>query len=759
MASAPPFNDDLFGEDDADQVSTPIPSASPSNPGAESAPFHALDQDVFSWLLMNPGLGGSPGIHGTIRSPSLGSLDADDMGMDFRLPGVTSSAAAALSSAGADGFGASSHPTGASSSTWTNRATTPFSPLHQSLSGEMNAHGILSPGLAVPPSAGASMLHGGNAQINTGLLAGAIEWGFQKLAGAFRTQPTPTQPGPRASHMPDAVDSRHGGIVPPPAVDPFAMPPLGMFDYERHDDGRHSSAAAAPWGQPGLAPPSSRVSHSLKHASAAPDSHSQSRGGSRKRPAPAAAEAPTSGAAAMPAHSGAGGGKRARRNGDGSGSMDGASSAPSSAAIWEGGASSSSGGGDPSAGLVCSLRSQVEELRAENAALRAQVRALSLATSKDTNEREAERQAQLRRLQGMVASNAPEGAMRQGIVQYKDLHSDFGRDRWIALRHHLRCLKGLLLPNQVTKIAMWSVAQEGATTSGGAAAASGAAGGAGGAAAAAASAAASAATNPAASGSSAAAVGPAGIWAQLASHCEMTGEQQQRILGLRDSVRQRRRDFADLLSSLQRLEGKITGNFTGLELQMNMLMSHLSPRQIALFLDWMETNQGLFGRVATLSAWPAPPPDGAGGATSAASSGGKIKSSGGGKGGKIRGPPSLSLGAPAAAISSPALDALPLATAAGNPAGGSALAGSSAAAPVLGEVPAPSGASLPRNPGEGSEGPGASDDEPEGYPFVKGGDEFVKGILSMFGGGGGPEDAIRGQQAVRPAMSSNAHHR
>lgn len=82
-----------------------------------------------------------------------------------------------------------------------------------------------------------------------------------------------------------------------------------------------------------------------------------------------------------------------------------------------------------------------------------------------------------------------------------------------------------------------------------------------------------------------------------------------RIMGLRDSIRSRRREFSEMLMNLKQLEDRVGSNFAGLEFQMNLLMSHLSPKQLALFLDWMERNHIIFNIISSLQAWPqAQPP-------------------------------------------------------------------------------------------------------------------------------------------------------
>lgn len=97
------------------------------------------------------------------------------------------------------------------------------------------------------------------------------------------------------------------------------------------------------------------------------------------------------------------------------------------------------------------------------------------------------------------------------------------------------------------------------------------------------------------------------VWANIAAACQFTKEQEARILALGSTVRERRREFAATLSLLKQLEDRVTANFQGLEFEMNLLMSHVSPRQIALFLAWNESTQPLSGLVNAMLAYPQQP--------------------------------------------------------------------------------------------------------------------------------------------------------
>ena len=654
--------------------------------------FSAVDQDVLSWLLMNGDL--FPGSRG---SSSLASGSSVSLGGGRDLPPLGSSLSAgpgrlgSLLSPGADAFSRSrlleEGSVGAGVSAAASRA--PLSPFQSGFPGG---------GVVIPP------LHGtvdspAFLQATGGVSAGSSSSNNLPPGSSRALYPSLQHLGSYGS------TTSAGAPVPiqPHAVDTGASSSssYGSYNYSKASSNSgavgvgSSQVAFAPEVQTGTHQPSEYVAaatvpqhqqlpfqQSQLHA---PGSQaSQSVGGyaqetamqgrsTRKRPASSGPgldnSYPSDGHGVVPSGSpnvasgstAAPGSKRTRR-GTGGGAAPASSESAAAAAEVSRASRNSATSTEADAVIAAQgaqlaeqasqlseLARQVEQLRAENSALRAQVRAVSLGTGKDGDEKEQERQVQLRKIQAMVAANAPEVELRQGIVHYKDLHADFGKDRWVALRHHLRCLKALLLPNHITKMAMWSVenndnpavasaaASDGASPTAAAAAAGGAGKGLSGSMptptnglSEAASTVSSSSSAPLSSPSptpDGGPVGPEGIWPQLAAYCEMTPEQQQRILGLRDSVRQRRRDFADLLSMLRRLDEKITTNFQGLELQMNVLMSHLAPRQIALFLDWMERNHPLFNLLSSLSSWPQQAPS-----SSAAAAGGSAATSVGGNG-------------------------------------------------------------------------------------------------------------------------------
>jgi hypothetical protein len=263
----------------------------------------------------------------------------------------------------------------------------------------------------------------------------------------------------------------------------------------------------------------------------------------------------------------------------------------------EAGIDSAARGAVPEAMTLDDARRQIDALSAENSALRAQLRALTTASTKDSNAQDRERQRQLSRIRALAVAGE-DADVRQAVLRYKDLHSDFGRDRWVALRHHLTALRSLLAPSLVTKVCMWTIGQEG----GGEAAAAAVGGSAG---AADRSSSGNVQRTPVSSSTpTAATAAHVSVWSGVVAHCHLDAEQQRYILAQRDAARARRLEFSSALNALHALEEAVAGNFRGLELQMNVLMSAVSPVQNALLLDWIDHNQTALGALPSLTAWP-----------------------------------------------------------------------------------------------------------------------------------------------------------
>jgi hypothetical protein len=109
------------------------------------------------------------------------------------------------------------------------------------------------------------------------------------------------------------------------------------------------------------------------------------------------------------------------------------------------------------------LQKRVDELTKQNDVLQAQVKALSVAVQPDPLAREPERKKQLAEILALAKNPATADLqLRAAILSYKNEHADYGKTRWNALRLHLKCLKQLLAPTQLTRLVLWTLAQENA---------------------------------------------------------------------------------------------------------------------------------------------------------------------------------------------------------------------------------------------------------------------------------------------------------
>lgn len=242
-------------------------------------------------------------------------------------------------------------------------------------------------------------------------------------------------------------------------------------------------------------------------------------------------------------------------------------------AAQPGGSSWAGMGSSASSGAAALATAQSRDAAGKGSASRPAVAAIAGA-------HESDRQAQLSKLLAMVSARASDADVARAMAEYKDTWGDFGKERWNALRWHLRSLKGLLLPNQITRLCMWSI--EHADDKGRVLA-------------------------PSAAGNAADASGitsHAAVWQTICSICQISPEQSARLLSLRHSIARARRDFTETLLLLRGLEEKVTHNFTSLEMHMTGLMSIMTPRQAAIFLQWNEGSERLFQMLPSLAAWP-----------------------------------------------------------------------------------------------------------------------------------------------------------
>jgi len=199
------------------------------------------------------------------------------------------------------------------------------------------------------------------------------------------------------------------------------------------------------------------------------------------------------------------------------------------------------------------LQDEVQKLREWNRQLE-----LKLKQIPENSEKEKVRKREIDEIAGLVANEtSSEQEIRKRLHQYKEVYSDFGRDRKQAITFHLEQLKSLLLPNQVSKMTIWSLQQDddfydeqrNKTTFGG------------------------------------------GIWNLLCEELRLTEDQKRTLLSMRSEIRSQRKNVGECLRILKELEHRINENIASMGKQMSRIMSGTTPSQQARFLLWIENNQ------------------------------------------------------------------------------------------------------------------------------------------------------------------------
>ena len=108
-------------------------------------------------------------------------------------------------------------------------------------------------------------------------------------------------------------------------------------------------------------------------------------------------------------------------------------------------------------------RDHTSELEARVAALEAQNTHLQLQLKAGREGRALEEQKKdgiVDELKSMVENGGPEGKIQAKIKEFGARHADYGTDRRSAVRWHLEQAELLLVPTQVTKMALWTVQQD-----------------------------------------------------------------------------------------------------------------------------------------------------------------------------------------------------------------------------------------------------------------------------------------------------------
>lgn len=175
----------------------------------------------------------------------------------------------------------------------------------------------------------------------------------------------------------------------------------------------------------------------------------------------------------------------------------------------------------------------------------------------DGVDREDIRLKEMNEITHMVQNKVTEAEIRRKLEVYKEVYSDFGKERRVAISYHLEQLKALLLPNQVSKMTLWSLEQDdefydekkNQNIFGG------------------------------------------GIWNTICAELELTDEQKKALVEMRRPIRIQRDNVGECLRILAELEKRVEENFNSMTAQMSTLMQTIAPMQQAKFLIWIENNQ------------------------------------------------------------------------------------------------------------------------------------------------------------------------
>lgn len=139
----------------------------------------------------------------------------------------------------------------------------------------------------------------------------------------------------------------------------------------------------------------------------------------------------------------------------------------------------------------------------------------------------------------------------------EEMHSDFGKARKSEIGFHMNQLETLLIPNQLTKLSLWSLQQEDDFYD--------------------------EATNTKTFGG--------GLWNTICQEFNLTADQKSSLLSMRDSIRDQRKNIYECLKILHELKSRVHTSFEQLRTQMIKIVKVTSPVQQARFLMWIESNQ------------------------------------------------------------------------------------------------------------------------------------------------------------------------
>ena len=164
-------------------------------------------------------------------------------------------------------------------------------------------------------------------------------------------------------------------------------------------------------------------------------------------------------------------------------------------------------------------------------------------------------------LQMMVEGKKPEGQILAKIKEFGARHADYGTDRRSAVRWHLEQAERLLVPTQVTKMALWTVQQDDAFYE----------------------------EREADSLSKI-------IFREL----QLTDKQKNMIRSHRERIRELAAELRQLLQSVRSLREQVDAKNASLNDLMDEMQTILTPTQTARFVLWVSKNQACMAMLSKL---------------------------------------------------------------------------------------------------------------------------------------------------------------
>ena len=194
------------------------------------------------------------------------------------------------------------------------------------------------------------------------------------------------------------------------------------------------------------------------------------------------------------------------------------------------------------------LADRVNKLEEENLRLRMQLK-----IGKETSERDVEEKERLfASLEQLVRDpDATTEKVEELLDEYLKNHSDYGERRRVQIQTHLTQLERLLLPSQVTKMAMWTLNQQ---------------------------------------DSFYAKDGISNLWKGIMDQIGASDDQTQKIKSKRDDARKLALELRSASRECKDLKHRMKRKNAALSSEMGELRTILSPVQLAKFIIWVNKN-------------------------------------------------------------------------------------------------------------------------------------------------------------------------